>query len=55
MLKPCRSQARLAVIMGLRGKAMATLVPSSRVVVWSAARRRGKKGSWAVSSVTTPS
>ena len=44
LLKPCRSQARLAVIMGLRGKAMATLVPSSRVVVWSAAEEEGEEG-----------
>jgi hypothetical protein len=44
-----------AVVMGLRGKATAMLVPRVSRVVCSAASTRGRKASWAVSEVQAPS
>ncbi len=51
----CRSQPRLASVMGLRAKATAMLVPSSILVVCSAANVNGRKGSWLISPVQQPS
>ena len=51
----CRSQALCAVIVGERGNAMATAVPSWTRSVASAAAASGKKGLWAFSAVTTAS
>ncbi len=47
----CRSHPTLATVMGLRANATAMLVPSSIVVVCSAASTSGKKGSWLISAV----
>ena len=44
----------LARVMGLRAKATAMEVPSSIFVVCSAARSKGKNGSWFVSAVQAP-
>src|SRR5947199_1661485 len=51
----CRSQQMLASIIGLRGKAIATPVPSWIRCVSRAATTRGKNGSWLVSALHSPS
>jgi hypothetical protein len=50
----CRSQPTWARSIGFRAKATAIDVPSSISSVCSAARSRGKNGSWPVSAVQTP-
>jgi hypothetical protein len=50
----CRSQPTFASVIGLRANATAIEVPSSSVVVCSAARRSGKNGSCDVSAVHAP-
>ena len=47
----CRSQPTLATVIGLRANATAMLVPSSIVVVCSAASTSGRNGSWLISAV----
>ena len=47
----CRSQPMFATVIGVRANATAMLVPSSIVVVCSAASTRGRKGSWLISAV----
>ncbi|CAB4814074.1 unannotated protein [freshwater metagenome] len=52
--KLCKSQPVLARVIGLRANATAIDVPSSSVVVCSAASNKGKNGSWLVSAVHAP-
>ena len=51
----CRSQLISAVIIGLRGKAIATAVPSETRSVFTAASANGRNGSFLISGVTIPS
>ena len=51
----CRSQQAFATTIGLRGKAMATAVPSSIRFVAVAATACARNGSWRFSIVSTPS
>src|SRR5215217_5047583 len=50
----CRSHAVLASVIGLRAKATAIDVPSSRFDVASEAGTSGRNGSWLVSAVQPP-
>ena len=51
----CRSFAVWASVIGLRAKATAIDVPSSRRSVCSAPSRQARNGSWLVSAVQAPS
>ena len=53
--RACKSQAAMAVTIGLRGKATTTAVDTRRLVVWSRAKPASSIPSCTVSATRSPS